>query len=108
MEVEEHGDAVVIRPRGRITELEAPDLTNEMLERIDGGTRRIIVDLNDVPFMTSSGLGSFMAAYRRGRKKGAVLILADLQPLVRDIVTATNLHKLWPVYKSVEEALAAP
>jgi hypothetical protein len=34
-----------------------------------------------------------------------VLALAALQPLVHDIVTATKLHKLFPVFDTVEEAL---
>lgn len=105
IEIEKHGEAVIIRPHGRITELEAHDLNRDLLAQIEEGARRIVVDLNDVSFMTSSGLGAFMCAHKRGRETGMVLTLAALQPLVRDIVTATKLHKLFPIFDTVEEAL---
>ena len=108
IEIEKRGKAVVIRPHGRITELEAHDLNRELLAQAQEDVRRIVVDLNDVSFLTSSGLGAFMSAHKRGRERGMVLALASLQPLVHEIVTATKLHKLFPIFDTVEEAVGSP
>ena len=108
MDVEKQGEVVVIRPHGRITELEAHELNAELLDQIHEGARRLVMDLNDVAFMSSSGLGAFMSAHKRGRSLGVVILLANLQPLVRDVISATKLHKLFPVFDTLEQALAAP
>jgi len=107
MEVERQGDTIVIRPHGRITELEAHELNVQMSEIIDGGARKIVADLADVPYMASSGLGAFMAAQKHGRRAGVAILIAALEPNVHGIFHATKLHKLFPIFDTVEEALAA-
>ena len=57
--------------------------------------------------MSSSGLGAFMAAQKYGRPSGVVIALAALDPNVRGVFLATKLNKLFPIYPTVEEALAA-
>lgn len=105
MEVERRGEDVVVRPRGRLTEAEAQQLTDELLARIEQGARRLAVHLRDVPFITSSGLGSLMCAHKKGRAAGVEVVLAELQPLVRDVVATTKLDKLFPVFATLDEAL---
>lgn len=107
MEVETRDDATVVRPRGRITEVEAHDLTRQLIEQIDGGARKIVADLAHVPYLSSSGLGAFMAAQKAGRNKGVVILLASPVDDVRAVFVATKLDRLFPIHATVEEALAA-
>ena len=108
MEVEEHGDKVVIRPHGRLREIESQELSREMTTRIEQGSRRLIIHLEDVPFLSSSCLGAFMYAHKLGRDRGSRLFLAEMQPLVKEIIVTTKLHKLFPVFDNLEDALKAP
>ena len=108
MDVERHEEVVVVRPHGRITQLESQTLSDEMMARLEEGVHHLILDLGDVPFLTSSCLGAIMAAHKRAREIGASILIAETQPLVRDILAATKLTKLFPLFDSVEEALAAP
>ncbi len=108
MEIEKREDRVIIRPHGKLTEVESHELGGEMAARIESGAKLLVLDLSDVPFLSSSCLGAFMRAHKLGRDKGAGLRLAALQPLVREILVTTKLTKLFPLYETVQEALSAP
>jgi anti-anti-sigma factor len=79
----------------------------QIVEQIEEGARRIVADLADVPYMSSSGLGALMAAEKHGRQRGVAISLAALDPNVRGIFMATKLTKLFRLFDTVEEALAA-
>lgn len=107
IEAERHGDDVVIRPHGRLTEAQSQQLSDEMKAHIEQGARRVIVHLSDVSFLTSSCLGSFMYAHKLGQPKNTKICLAEMQPLVREVVETTRLTKLFPVFDTLQDALAA-
>ena len=108
IEVERHDDQVVVRPHGRLSEPESQELSREMTARIEQGASRLILDLSDVPFLSSACLGAFMAAHKLGRTRGTPVLLAGLQPLVEEIFVTTKLTKVFPLHSTVQEALEAP
>ena len=67
LEVERQDDAVVVRPHGTVAELEAQQLARQIYDQIDRDVVRIVVDLSDVTFLTSTCLGAFMAGHKRCR-----------------------------------------
>ena len=107
LDVAQHGDAVVVTPHGRLAELEARQLEDELVGRIDQGCVNIVLDMSDVPFVTSACLGAIMLAHKRVRDKNGRVRVVTPQPLVRQILEITKLTKLFGTYDSVEEALKA-
>ena len=107
MEVEARGDVVIFRPRGHVTETASFELAGELADRIDRGAQRLVMDLAEVDFISSSCLGVFLGAHKRARETGASLVVAAPQPLVREIILTTRLQELFPIYDSVEEAARA-
>jgi len=109
VEVEPQDHGVVVRPHGAVAELEAQEVARRIDEEIQRGRVRIVVDLSDVTFLTSTCLGSFMAAHKRCLEKGGYLRLVRPQPLVRQVLETTKLDRLFGgPYDSVREALEAP
>ena len=108
LETEHRGDTAVIRLHGRITELEAHGLEQQLLEQVEQGRPKVVLDLTDVPFITSACLGALMVAHKRGRERGGYLRVACAQPLVRQVLQMTKLTRLFGLYESVEDAVAAP
>jgi anti-anti-sigma factor len=106
-EVEPRGDKHLLTLHGRIGEMEAHQLQRELLTLIEQGARRIILDLTDVPFITSSCLGALMVAHKRLRAEEGSMRIAGAQPLVRQILEITKLFKLFGRYDSVQAALDA-
>lgn len=107
LDVERRGEAAVVIPRGRISETVVHQLERELTRSLEQGASVIVLDMGEVPYVTSTCLGALMLAHKRARKAGGGLRVARPQPLVRQILEVTKLFKLFGVYDSVEEALAA-
>jgi len=106
LEVEQRDGVVIVTIHGRISEVEAERVESTLVSQVDEGATRIIVDLEDVSFITSSGLGAFMVAQARVYKRDGFVRLVRAQPLVRQILETTKLTRIFGRYDSVEEALA--
>ena len=107
LEVERRGAVCLVSPHGRIGETEAHPFQCELLALVDQGATKIIVDLSDVSFVTSSCLGALMVVHKRVRLQGGYVRLAGPQPLVQRILEITKLTRLFGNYRTAREALAA-
>ena len=101
------GDVTVLCLAGQINEMGADVLSAELDRVLEEGDCRLIFDLSDVNFLSSTGLGQVMRAYRAVKGHGFVRI-AGPQPLVADLFKLTKLDKLLVIYPTVQEALAQP
>jgi ABC-type transporter Mla MlaB component len=70
----------------------------------DGPPALNILDLKDVPYMDSAGLGMIVRHYVRCKSKGVRLIVAGAVPRVLDLFKLTKVDGLIPVTTTVEEA----
>ena len=105
IETEQVGEAVILRLSGHIDELGADALSTALDGILEGGGFRIIVDLSDVLFMSSTGLGQIMRTYRTVKMHNGYVKIVSPQPLISDLFTITKLNKLLDIYPSVEDAL---
>lgn len=102
------GDAVVAMPiRGRVDAVTAPQLNREVLAQINGGARRILLDLGEVTFLSSSGLRALLLIRKELMTLGGELRLASLQPQVYEVFTLTGFTQVFAIHSSVDEARAA-
>ena len=79
----------------------------ELINAIDNGAYRLIIDMGNVAVMNSTGLGILILARSKVEKHGGVIHLSRLQPLLMDIIKRMKLDTLFRVYQSNEEACAA-
>ncbi|MEJ6392930.1 STAS domain-containing protein [Gymnodinialimonas sp. 2305UL16-5] len=66
----------------------------------------VILDLSNVEFIDSSGLGAVVAVYK-GLEAGRVMALAGLQPPVQKVMTLTRMNAVFAIFPTLEGALAA-
>jgi anti-sigma B factor antagonist len=71
------------------------------------GIDRLVIDLAAVSFCDSSGLSLFVRLHREVAGRGGSLRLAGARPLVRTVLEATNLDRLFPAYPNLEQAVQA-
>jgi len=105
--VRTEGSITVLELNGDLDVSSAPTLQAALQEIIDQGGQRVIVDLSDVPFMDSSGLGVLVAAHRRMTAIGGQLALANPAPTLQKVFELTRTNRLFKVYDSVEDAMEA-
>ena len=98
------GGSVALRLDGRLNMVAAPRLKTAIDEAVDGGRPRIVVDLSEVSFMDSSGLGALIAGLKRARQASGDLRIAGVAPQVATVLRLTTLDRVLRAHDSVEAA----
>jgi anti-sigma B factor antagonist len=88
------GDAIVVECHGKLTFEHAPQLRNKVRTLIPD-EKLIILDLKEVPFMDSSGLGVLATLYVSSRTRGCKLELIHVSQAMRTLLGMTNLLSLF-------------
>jgi anti-sigma B factor antagonist len=83
-------DATVVRLSGRLTRDDAATFKEEVKGLIPQ-TKRLVLDLSEVAYMDSSGLGAVVGVYVTAKKAGCDLQLINLSKRVRELLGLTNL-----------------
>ena len=95
----------VIAPTGRLDVAGAPALKNAVSEAVKNGQPRLVIDLEGVSFVDSTGLGSVIAALKQVRTSKGDLRLAAPNQQVRVVLELTTLDRVFPYFATVEDAL---
>ena len=99
-----HGAWTVVDVMGELDVYTAPRLREELIERITAGHRHLIVDLDRVTFIDSTGLGVLIGALKRIRAyDGELRLVATTDQVLRPL-RVTGLHRVFPPYDCVENA----
>jgi anti-sigma B factor antagonist len=96
----------VLAPTGRLDVAGAPALKDAVSQAMKNGKPRLVIDLEGVSFVDSSGLGSVVAALKQVRTSQGDLRLAAPNQQVRVVLELTTLDRVFPYYATVEEALS--
>jgi len=106
LEVSEIGPAVVIRLRGSAGLTQADRLRQTLEELCEREVSLIVLELSELEFIGSLGLGAIVYGHLRGRHHGARIHLVSPPPAVREMLETTCLTRLFPVFATVDEAIA--
>ena len=93
---------------GRITLGEGSvQLRDSIRDLIGKGQRRILLDLGDVNYIDSSGLGELVSAYTSAKNQGATLKLLKLTKKVHDLLQLTKLYTVFDIYDDEASAIGS-
>jgi anti-sigma B factor antagonist len=101
------GDVFIFLCDGRIV---FGDEGSVLRERIGSGllgTPKVVVNLNDVDYIDSGGLGILVGLFVSARNRGGELKLVLPRKRVKDVLRRTNLDRIFRVYENNNEAVAA-
>jgi anti-sigma B factor antagonist len=102
------GDVTIVDFKGRlavgVSDSVLPSVVDEILD--DGG-RKILLNLSDMEYIDSNGLGELVQAFRESQRQGASLRLLKPQDRVAKTLRLTNLLPMFSVYESEDDALKA-
>lgn len=89
---------------GEVDVYTAPRLKESLIEQIESGCVNVIVNLDDVGFIDSSGLGVLVGGLRRAKEKGGGIRLVCTRDNILKIFRITGLDKVFPIFADVGEA----
>lgn len=101
------GDVVIIRCQGRIVSGEEARHLQHEIERLTPLTKNVVLQLAEVTYLDSGGLGSLVRIYGVLRAARGDLKLCELSPFVVQVLQATNLLKVLHPFATEAEAVAA-
>ncbi len=105
--VEPKSDGVaVVRLVGRLDLASSEAVKQQLVQAVGSGHRRLVVDLDGVDFLDSSGLGALIGGLKVARVARGNLRIARPNDQVRLVLELTTLDRVLHPYNTVEEALA--
>jgi anti-sigma B factor antagonist len=105
--IRSEGDRTVVAVSGEIDVYTAPKLREHLIDLVAGGQYHLIVDLEAVDFLDSTGLGVLVGGLKRVRTHEGSLDLVCSQDRILKIFRITGLTKVFAIHASIDEALAA-
>ncbi|SCL17496.1 STAS domain-containing protein [Micromonospora inyonensis] len=94
----------VVEVAGDLDMSTTPQLRDRLSEVVEGGARVVVVDLADVGFMDSSGLGALVVTYKELRERDGWLGLAGVRPPVRKVFSVTSVDRVIALFDTVQDA----
>ncbi len=105
IDIRRGGDSMIITLRGEFDLKTAPEFCRRVDELELETTPRVVVDLKEVTFIDSSGLGALLGRYRDLSSSGIDFALAAPSHTVREILGIAGVCRVLDVYPSVQSAL---
>ena len=97
-------DIIIFRISGEFDVYTAVELKIPLHEAISEKHKKIIVDMTEVSFVDSSGLGLLIHALKHLRAYNGQIVLVVKRKDIIDIIRVTNLSQLLRIYPTIEEA----
>jgi anti-sigma B factor antagonist len=108
MQIEERavGDVVVLDLKGKITLGEGDELLKDkVISLVNQGHKKIVLNLADVPYIDSAGLGEVVRTYTTVSRQGGSLKLLNLTKRITDLLSITKLLTVFETFDSENEAV---
>lgn len=106
LDVAERNGYAVLSVRGEVDVYTAPKFRERLIELVSEGKHRIVVDLEGVDFLDSTGLGTIIGALKRARTHGGELRLVCAQSRITRLFEITGLDKAVPLLPTLDAAVA--
>ena len=102
------GDVSVVALKGRIVLGEGSSALRERIKSLVGdGKKKIVLNMANVTYIDSAGLGTLVAAHISVKKQGTTLLLSDLGNKFHEVLQITRLLTVFSVFATEAEAISS-
>ena len=108
MQIDERtvGDVIVLDLKGKITLGEGDELLKDKVNSlVNQGHKKIVLNLGDVPYVDSAGLGEIVRTYTTVSRQGGSLKLLNLTKRITDLLSITKLLTVFETFDSEGDAI---
>jgi anti-sigma B factor antagonist len=108
IDLRESAGVAILEVAGKLTAGDSEAMLREAVDTLVGtGRTKIVLNLSDVEFMDSAGVGEIVASYRLVERFGGKLKIAQASKKVRSSLDVAKLLPLFEVFESEKEAVAS-
>src|SRR3954464_12033669 len=108
MQIEERsvGDVVVLDLKGKITLGQGDELLKDKINSlVNQGYKKLVLNLSEVPYIDSAGLGEIVRTYTTVSRQGGSLKLLNLTKRIQDLLSITKLLTVFETFESEQDAV---
>ncbi len=106
--IEEKGNVVLVEVKEeRLDAHNSGDFKSQMNALFEEGKKNLVVNLEAVRFIDSSGLGALVSGYKNASSREGNLKLCSLQPQVNSMFELTRLHRVFEIFPGSDEAVTS-
>ncbi|KAB2908222.1 MAG: STAS domain-containing protein [Ignavibacteriales bacterium] len=104
--VQKDGDVTVVGVGlVRATLSNAEEFKNLLLQHIDNGVTKLVVDLSECEFIDSTFLGALVVSFKRITQANGDIKLVGFQPAVQSMFELTRMYRIFEAFKTTGEAV---
>jgi anti-sigma B factor antagonist len=107
LETDNRQNVSIMKVKGRIDSETAPELDDALAKLLQQDRHQIVLNLQDVDFMSSAGLRAIVKAHQAAKKAGGDLRLASVSEPVEVILRTVGMMQMLQMYPSDQEAMAS-
>jgi len=104
-EVTQNGEITLVEVEGQLIVGNRQELKQQVLEQLDNGDRKFVIDFAKTGYIDSSGLGVLVSLSKKIREQGGELRLSSLNEDLRTLFELTKLDTLFRIADTKEQAL---
>ena len=106
-ETKKHDNALLVCMQGRLDAASSGLVSTRFNEYAAMPEPLVILDLKDVDFIDSSGLGLMVSLYRKRKEASADVVLCNLSAQARSLFELTRMHRVFTIHETQEAAIRA-
>jgi anti-anti-sigma factor len=103
--VRKQDETLIVSVAGRIDTISAPDFQKKMEDLILQGERGIVVDLEQLEYVSSAGLRSVLVTAQKVKKAGGTFCCCSLQGMVKKVFEISGFCTIIPILESAEDVV---
>ncbi|MCS6988521.1 MAG: STAS domain-containing protein [Chloroherpetonaceae bacterium] len=104
----EKGGVAILHLKGDL--LGGPDIAefkNKIKSLLDAGKKNILIDMADVTYVNSSGIGMLIAGMTSVAQAGGKFKICNVEKNIKNVFVITNLIRVFETFNSIDEAIAS-
>ncbi len=105
IETRSEGSYLIVSLTGDFDVESSEELKNEVRKKLSSSTPNVVMDLTNVSYVDSSGLGTLIALQKDARFNGGSLCIVGASSQIKRVMKMTNLYRLFTFYDKLEEVI---
>lgn len=106
MEISHDGEITAVLIDSRFDTLTSKEIESKLLEVVDGGSKKILIDFSKTEYISSAGLRVMLSVAKKLQKNGGKIVLSCMKPFVYDVFKMAGFVQIFQIYDNKEQAAA--
>ncbi len=105
IDIQEEGTSIILKIAGDVDLFSSKELKEKLMEIFEGAFVGIVLDMEEVSYLDSMGVGCLLFAFSESKKKHKSIFFSSIIGMPRKVIQLTKLDNYFPLVESIDVAL---